>query len=156
MWYSQAVNFKHGLSTTTEYTTWHAMIVRCTDPRDRRYARYGGRGIQVCPQWRNDFLRFLYDMGKRPTPAHQLDRKDNNGHYTPENCRWVTAHEQAMNRGGRRATVYLTWESERLTLLAWAERTGIPHKRLQNRYYKGWSTQRILTEPYHAVRHTHD
>jgi hypothetical protein len=69
---------------------------RCTDPKIDRYAQYGGRGIRVCARW-GDFANFLADMGQ-PPPGMSLDRKDNDGDYEPENCRWATKKEQSNNK----------------------------------------------------------
>ncbi len=72
------------------------MRQRCRDANCDDYADYGGRGIRVCDRW-NDFAAFLSDMGERPSPHHSIDRRDPNGDYEPNNCRWATPNEQARN-----------------------------------------------------------
>ena len=68
---------------TTKYPSeswiWQGMIRRCTNPNCKAYPDYGGRGIRVCKRWRNSFRKFLKDMGKRPSPKHEIDRIDNDG-----------------------------------------------------------------------------
>ena len=87
----------HGQSSTPEYYIWCGMLARCYDPNNKRYLRYGGRGIVVHPSW-HQFENFFADMGHRPTPGHTLERIDNDGNYEPSNCRWVTQHEQLLKR----------------------------------------------------------
>jgi hypothetical protein len=76
------------------------MIQRCTNPKNPAYHWYGGRGITVCERWLSS-ANFLADMGKRPSPKHSLDRKDNGKGYEPGNCRWATVPEQLANRRPR-------------------------------------------------------
>lgn len=74
------------------------MKARCFNPNVKSYEDYGGRGIIVCPEWRDSFERFYKDMGSRPGPEYSLDREDNDGNYESGNCRWATKSEQNANK----------------------------------------------------------
>lgn len=83
-----------------EYLTWQSMINRCYCKSNARYNRYGGRGIEVCSEWKNSFEQFLKDMGNRPDGHYSIDRINNDGNYEPSNCRWADAFTQAINKRG--------------------------------------------------------
>lgn len=119
---------KHGHArwkqpATPEYRVWAGMKQRCTNPNKKDWADYGGRGISVCPEWFNDFGRFLADVGFRPSSNHSLERKDNNGNYEPGNVKWATAQEQARNR--RSPLVMVSHEGETMCVADWAKRLGV-------------------------------
>lgn len=107
---------------TAEYEAWSSMNARCGNPKNRVYARYGGRGITVCDRWKYDYTAFLEDMGRRPSKDHSLDRINNNLGYGPDNCRWATRKEQCNNKGNNR---YFTFRGETKTISQWSRVVGI-------------------------------
>lgn len=114
-------NKTHGMSHTREFKIWTGMKTRCLNKNHIYYHSYGGRGIKVCDRWLDSFKNFYEDMGRAPE-GKTLDRIDNNGNYSPENCRWITRARQASNRRNSRLYVF---EGEQLTANDIARRIGV-------------------------------
>lgn len=142
-----AVITKHGFSKTPEYHTYRRMMARCTNVTDKSYKNYGGRGIKVCDRWHRKPENFLLDMGVRPANG-SLDRIDNNGPYSPENCRWRTRTQQ--NRNSRRNTL-ITFHGKTMCISEWAEFLGINPYIISSRLSRGFSSSRALTQPIRTI-----
>lgn len=126
-----------GLSGTKEYRSWKGMIARCYvngNARDQR--NYLERGITVCDRWKNSFQTFLEDMGKCPGKEYSLDRVNNNGSYSKENCRWATRIDQMNNK---RSNVVITYNGSVFTLAQLERELHLPPKSLSKKlsYYHG-------------------
>ncbi len=137
---------KHGHSAlqTKTYIRWCAMIWRCLEKNNVRYPNYSGRGIAVCERWKQ-YENFLADMGEVPK-GMTLDRyPDNDGNYEPSNCRWATNAEQSRNKS---VNHYIEFNGERMVLMDWAKKLGMPQGTLSSRLGKlGWSIEKALTTP---------
>jgi hypothetical protein len=131
----------HGLSDTPLYEVWAAMKDRCNNPKNKRFARYGGRGIKVSDEWSRSFLRFQQDMGERPSGC-TLERKDNDGPYADWNCRWATYQEQARNTGRSRV---VTAFGITAPLAAWIEPGNAnEYHKIKKRFKRGWAPNLAL------------
>lgn len=143
-------NLKHGElcrgNHSKEADIWVSMLQRCRNPSCESFPNYGGRGITVCERWSGDdgLSNFIADMGRKPSGC-SIDRIDNDGPYSPENCRWATRKEQQRNR---RANCNVTIGTETKCLTEWAEVLGINIKTVYKRIHVfGWEPLRALTEP---------
>jgi len=140
----------HPYSRTERYRerkSWENMIARCYNPKSPDFKRYGGRGITVCDRWRESFEAFVVDMGARPDNA-TIDRVDNNGNYTLENCRWATRVAQVNNRRDNRIIALNGIER---TVAQWSEQTSLSHTCITHRLNSGWSAEKALTTPIKGI-----
>lgn len=127
-------NHRHKMSGTRIYSEWQGMKGRCYNKGNARYADWGGRGIEVCEQWRNSFESFYtWAMANGYQDNLTIDRIDNNGNYCPENCRWVGQQEQCRNR---RSNINLTIGNSTRTLMEWCEIFQVDYANVNARYHR--------------------
>ena len=139
--------WRHGDCESVEYVTWASMRSRCLQPGCPTYPRYGGRGITICDRW-EDYNNFLADMGRRPGNEYSIDRIDNDGPYSPENCRWTTIEVQNKNKRPPSTTIWISHEGETKSLSDWARDKGLVFSCLYARIVtKKWDTKRALETP---------
>ena len=135
-------NTKHNVSHTRIYDIHQKMIARCYKENVSNYSEYGGRGIRVCDEWREDVKAFYdWSMANGYSDNLSIDRIDNNGNYEPSNCRWATAEQQSNNR---RNNVLITLNGETQTLAQWCKHFNIPYARAQMRMYRGWKDEDLF------------
>jgi hypothetical protein len=146
----------HGLSGHPLYATWSGMLTRCHNPADENFHRYGGRGIRVCDGWRDSLAAFVADMGEKPSPAHSIDRIDNDRGYdcghcldcvargASANCRWATHEQQARNT---RRNVYITVGGVRRVAAELLREHGISRQLFSDRVAHGWAIEKAATTP---------
>lgn len=125
-----------------EFDVWQSMIDRCYNFKNKKYIRYGARGIGVCKRWLNSYINFFSDMGKRPVGSgrpreYSLERKDNDKWYKKSNCKWGTQEEQSRNRGDNH---WIEHEGKKMILQDWAKLLKASHsniiRMLRNRTFQ--------------------
>lgn len=129
--------YKHGLRKHPLYSVWASMKRRCLAPNSSSYRNYGARGILICDEWRNNFKTF-YDWAQEAgyEQGLELDRIDNNGNYSPSNCRFATRAVQASNK---RRNIYYTENGETKCLMEWCKLKGLCYPRIRSRVAAGYS-----------------
>lgn len=134
---------EHGMSDTRLYEIWKGMRRRCLDPKRNSYHNYGGRGIVVCADWENDFGAFQkWAVENGYKDGLTVDRKNNDGPYSPENCKWASIKEQANNR---RTNRYIDVFGEHLTISEAAQKYGIKPCTIRARIEHGWMPERAVS-----------
>jgi hypothetical protein len=133
----------HGLSHHPLYRIWQRIKSSTTNPNHQDYEWYGGKGVRVCEEWFDDFLKFYeWSISNGYQPGLTIDRIEVNGDYEPSNCRWVPFKEQTLNRTDN---VWLTHNGVTHTIKVWSQITGIRPSTLYGRYHKGWPPDKILS-----------
>jgi hypothetical protein len=131
---------------STEYRSWESMRDRCNNPQSRYYKNYGGRGIKVCNRWLHNYKNFLSDMGRRPSHEYTLDRINNDGNYSPNNCRWTDWKTQNNNK--RKIAMLIEFNGERKTFKEWANIYAMPEERLRLRIRRfKWTMEKAVSTP---------
>lgn len=130
----------HGMTGTKTHRAWALMRDRCSNPNNKSFPDYGGRGIEVDSRWCS-FLNFVEDMGIRPEWASSVERVDNSRGYEPGNCKWSTPEEQANNR---RSNHLLTHGGVTQSISRWARQVGLKPQTLGKRISSGWSIEKAI------------
>lgn len=126
-------NTTHGMTGTTEYSSWQMMMSRCYNKNLPDYYRYGGAGITVCKRW-HDPANFFKDMGLKPEGKNSIDRIDGTKNYEPSNCRWADQYEQMNNVNKNR---YIDIDGDVMTVANAARYLGIKYKKLLHQLNNG-------------------
>ncbi len=133
----------HGLCHHALYATYKHMVGRCEDSSCSGFKDYGGRGIRVCRRWK-DIRKFVSDMAPSHRAGLQLDRINNNGNYSPSNCRWVLPRENLRNT---RRNIFFYKNGERLCVSDWAQKLGVSKNMIYARLWRGWDIERAINTP---------
>ena len=141
------VSERHGFAggkRSSEYQAWADMKARCDNPNHNKFADYGARGITVCARWYS-FKAFIADMGMRPAKGFSIERLNNEGNYSKENCAWVTRHAQHRNT---RQTIKIEIDGVSKCLKDWCVEYGMIYSTVKQRIYRHkWDYIRALTTP---------
>jgi hypothetical protein len=123
------------------YKVWMDMRVRCRNPKNKAWVRYGGRGIHVCPEWDKSFAQFVADMGPRPD-GFDLDRINHDGNYEPSNCRWI---DHKTNCRNQRRQSFVTIGGEQYRTIELADKAGLKADTILERAKSGLSLEQVTS-----------
>lgn len=138
-------NTKHNYHGTRLYNIYHKIKARCLNPNYPETQYYMGRGIQMCDEWKNNFIAFKdWALENGYSDDKSIDRIDVNGNYTPENCRWATPKQQSRNR---RSNINITINGETHCLLEWCEKLDLNYAAILMRIERGWDPIVAMNTP---------
>ncbi len=132
---------KHGMYKTILYKRWVAIKQRCYNPKNSRYNRYGSLGVYMCDEWKNFINFYTWAVNNGYTDALTIDRIDNKGPYSPENCRFISNNVQQLNKSNSRI---ITIENISKTVKEWCEQYGINRNTFTWRINNGWEGKSLL------------
>jgi len=138
-----STNKTHGDSKSKLYRVWYSMKERCNNKKLKGYKNYGGRGIKFCDEWKDylNFKKWSEESGYKD--GLTLERIDNNGNYSSENCRWATMYEQAQNRRSNRN---ITYKNLTFSVSKWEKVLGVKRGLISSRIKYGWNVDKIFRE----------
>ena len=142
----RSFNKKHGMTRTRIYSTWLSIKKRCYNPNNKDYYNYGGRGIEMCQEWKSSFVNF-YDwaISNGYNDNLTIERKDNNKDYCPDNCKWIPMSEQS---GNRRICRMITYNGKTQNLHKWCEEYGLDYKFVWQRIFVlNWDFEKAISTP---------
>lgn len=146
------MNKTHGHSGTRLYKLWTNIKTRCYNSKRKGFYLYGGRGIKMCEEWKQDFMVFRewalthgYDKNAERGEC-TIDRIDVNGDYSPNNCRFINMQEQTNNR---RKTTFITYKGETKPMADWCRQYGLRVNTAHKRIKMGWDLDKVFNEPIH-------
>ena len=143
-------NTTHGKTNSHLYSIWRGMRDRIFNKNARCYKDYGGRGIEICEEWLNFENFYEWSINNGYQDGLTIERKDVNGNYCPENCKWATMKEQANNR---RTNHFIEFNGKNQSMSYWAKEINIPYQTLKSRINSmGWEIERALTAPVNKKR----
>ena len=127
------------------YHIWFDMKRRCYQKQNKRWKKYGGRGIKLCPEWLDNFQAFFdWSMANGYADSLTIDRINMDGDYSPENCRWADMVQQANNRSNNH---YITYQGETKTMMEWSKVLGMSYTTLRKRINSGWDVDDAFNRP---------
>lgn len=133
----RAASITHGLTKHPLYRSWIGMRNRCYYKKHNRFQYYGGKGIQVCKEWKDSFITFYkWGIANGWSSGTSVDRIDNEKDYSPDNCKFSNVSEQNRNRT---SNINLTIDGVTKIIIEWAEMTGVNYGTIRGRLKKGWS-----------------